>query len=286
VLVAGLGSVGSYAAELLARSGVGRLALVDPEPVEAANLSRTAYEARDVGRPKAEALARRLRAVSPGIELAVHARAVEDFAPLELDAEVRAADLVLAATDDPAAQRTLNRFAHARGRPAIFVGLYAGAQGGEVVLSVPERTPCFLCATRARHRLGGDGGREPDYGSGRLAGEMALAADVQHVASAAVKLALSLLAAGAEGASVAGLAERAVAGGTPYLTLSTVPDYWFYPRLFGDVPGQLAYQSVWLSPERGEDCPVCGPPETRVDPLEVPLRGPSREAFAALTRPR
>jgi hypothetical protein len=222
--------------------------------------------------------------VSPEVELALHACAVEDLAPEALDAEVRAADLVVAATDDPAAQRTLNRFAYARGRPAVFVGLYAGAQGGEVVLSVPERTPCFLCATRARHRIAGGGAREVDYGSGRLAAEPALAADIQHVASAAVKLALSLLAAGEEGGAVAGLAARAISDGTPYLTLSTVADYWFYPRLLGEVPGQLAYQSVWLSPERGEDCPVCGAPAARVDPLDVPLRAPSRAAFDALRR--
>ena len=42
VLVAGLGSVGSYLAEQLVRSGVGALALLDPERVEAANLSRSA----------------------------------------------------------------------------------------------------------------------------------------------------------------------------------------------------------------------------------------------------
>jgi molybdopterin/thiamine biosynthesis adenylyltransferase/proteasome lid subunit RPN8/RPN11 len=282
VLVAGLGSVGSYVAEQLARSGVGGLALLDPDVVEAANLSRTAYAAEDVGRPKAEALARRLLAVAPALRPTLHPVAVEGLSPAELDARVRAADLVVAATDDPAAQRALDRFAYARGRPALFVGLYAGAQGGEVIVTVPERTPCYLCATRARHAVEQKAGqveRRTDYGTGRLAGEHALAADIQHVASAAVKLALSLLQPGGE---LGALAEGAVAEGTPYLTLSTVPRYWFYPEIFRDVPGQGAFQSVWLSPVRQEDCPVCGPPGRRVDPLELPLRAPSREALAAL----
>ena len=78
------------------------------------------------------------------------------------------------------------------------------------------------------------------------------------------------------------LAEGAVAEGTPYLTLSTVARYWFYPGIFRDVPGQGAYQAVWLAPVRREDCAVCGSPAGRVDPLEVPLRAPSREALAAL----
>ncbi len=282
VLVAGLGSVGSYLAEQLARCGVGGLSLLDPEPVEGANLSRTAYAVEDLGRPKAEALARRLLSVAPSLRLVLLANRVEDLAPAELDALVRAANLVVAATDDPAAQRALDRFAYARGRPAVFVGLYAGAQGGEVILSVPERTPCYLCATRARHaaeRTAGRVAREADYGTGRLAGESALGADIQHVASAAVKLALSLL---LPGTRLGALAEEAVAEGTPYLTLSTVPRYWFYPEIFRDVPGQGAFQAVWLSPVRAAGCPVCGPAAGRVDPLAVPLRAPSREALAAL----
>ncbi len=76
-------------------------------------------------------------------------------------------------------------------------------------------------------------------------------------------------------------ADDVLAEGTSYLTMSMVPRYWFYPRIFGDVPGQGAYQSVWLTPTRSEECPVCGSPEHRVEPLEVSLRAPRREAFLA-----
>ncbi|HSD20650.1 MAG TPA: ThiF family adenylyltransferase [Anaeromyxobacter sp.] len=285
VLVAGCGSVGSYVAEQLARSGVGALALVDPEVVEAANLSRTAYEVCDLGQPKVEALARRLLGVQPALKLALHACSLDDLGPAALDAQVRAADLVVAATDDPAAQRALDRFSYGRGRPALLAGLYAGAEGGEIVMTVPGRTPCYLCATRTRGALErtGGGAREVDYGTARLRGEIALGADVHHVASAAVKLALSLLLAGS-GAPLAALAEDALADGTPFLTLSMVPRYWFYPQVFGDTPGQRAYQSVWLTPASRPECPVCGEPAGRVDPLEVPLRGPRREAFDEVLR--
>jgi len=284
VLVAGCGSVGSYVAEQLVRSGVGGLVLVDPEPVEAANLSRTVYEAADVGSPKVDALAARLLRIQPGLRLERHARALDAFAPEALDAAVRGAELVVAATDDPAAQRILNRFAHGRGRPALFPGLHAGARGGEVVMTVPGRTPCYLCATRTRGaERAGPSSRELDYGTGRLRGEVALGADIQHVASAAVKLGLSLLLAPAGGdARLAGFAEGPLAAGTPFLTLSMVPDYWFYPEVFGDTPGQGAYQGVWLAAASDPGCAVCGDLAARIDPLDVPLGPPDRAELAAL----
>jgi len=286
-LVAGCGSVGSYVAEQLVRAGVGEVTLLDPEPVAAENLSRTVYEAADVGAPKVAALARRLLRIAPALRCREVPAALEALPVVELDAIIRGADLVVAATDDPAAQRALNRFAYARGKPALFVGLYAGAQGGEVIVSVPERTACYLCATRTRHeaeRAAGRVERGADYGTGRLPGEVALAADIQHVASAAVKLGLSLLAPDDGAAALRRFAEEVVAEGMPYLTLSMVPRYWFYPRLLGEVPGQGAYQAVWLSPLRAEGCPVCGAAEARVDPSQVPLRAPSREALEAALR--
>jgi hypothetical protein len=118
--------------------------------------------------------------------------------------------------------------------------------------------------------------RELDYGSGRLQGEVALAADIQHVASAAVKLALALLLPDGSEGELRRFAEGVLAEGTSYLTLSTVPRYWFYPAIFKDAPGQGAFQSVWLTPSTIPSCPVCGSPEERVDPLDVPLRAPRR----------
>ncbi len=287
VLVAGCGSVGSYMAEQLARAGVGALTLIDPEHVEAANLSRTPYELTDVGRAKTDALARRLLNVNPLLRVRTHAAALEQLDVATVDEEVTGADLVLATTDDPAAQRILDRFAFGRGRPALFVGLYAGARGGEVIVTDPGRTPCYLCATATRHRAESTGGRvsaETDYGTGRLAGEVALAADIHHVASAGVKLALSLLLRDEPAAALHRVTDDAIAEGLSYLTLATVPRYWFYPALFEGVAGQGAYQAVWLTPTRNPDCPVCGPPERRVDPREVPLRPPGRAAFAAALR--
>lgn len=275
VLVAGCGSVGSYIAEQLVRSGVGAVTLVDPEPVEADNVCRSAYDLIDIGRRKVDALGRRLLHINPTLDLDLRPTAVAELKPTDLEALVQSADLTVGATDDPAAQLVLNRFAYARSRPAVFVGLYAGAQGGEVVLSVPG-APCYGCATSIRH----DDGRAAaisaklDYGTGRLAGEPAISADIQHVSSAAVKLVLSLVLPAEAPASLRTFAAPMLEDSCTYLTLSMSPSFWFYDQVFGQTPGQYAYQAVWLSTRSRPDCPTCGDPELRVDPLEVPLSDP------------
>lgn len=66
VLLLGLGGVGSYAAECLARSGIGKLTLVDSDTVALTNLNRQLEALHStLGQPKAEAVAARLRDINP-----------------------------------------------------------------------------------------------------------------------------------------------------------------------------------------------------------------------------
>ncbi len=66
VVVFGMGGVGSFAAEALARSGVGALTLVDFDDVCVTNTNRQLHAMKGtVGKPKAEIMAERLRLVSP-----------------------------------------------------------------------------------------------------------------------------------------------------------------------------------------------------------------------------
>ncbi|HYQ81811.1 MAG TPA: tRNA threonylcarbamoyladenosine dehydratase [Anaeromyxobacteraceae bacterium] len=70
VVVLGLGGVGSFTAEALARAGVGRLTLVDGERVDETNANRQLHALDgEMGRFKAEVLAERLRRASPGAEI-------------------------------------------------------------------------------------------------------------------------------------------------------------------------------------------------------------------------
>lgn len=79
VLVVGLGGVGAYAAEMIARAGVGRMTLADADVVNETNINRQLVALHStVGRQKAEVLAERLRDINPAIELAVINRYIRD----------------------------------------------------------------------------------------------------------------------------------------------------------------------------------------------------------------
>ena len=67
--IAGAGGLGSNAAMMLARSGAGRLIVIDGDKVEPSNLNRQHYFPAHVGRPKVEALAEQLLALNPDLRV-------------------------------------------------------------------------------------------------------------------------------------------------------------------------------------------------------------------------
>lgn len=70
VAVVGLGGVGGYAAEMLARSGVGRLTLIDADTVAPSNINRQLIALQsEIGTPKTELFAARFRNINPDIEI-------------------------------------------------------------------------------------------------------------------------------------------------------------------------------------------------------------------------
>lgn len=72
VAVAGLGGVGSYIAEALARSGIGKLIIIDADKVDASNINRQLPAlVSTVGKVKAEVVAERIRDINPQCELTV-----------------------------------------------------------------------------------------------------------------------------------------------------------------------------------------------------------------------
>ena len=72
LLVVGLGGVGSWAAEMLCRAGVGAFTLVDADVVDVTNINRQMPAlSSTVGQPKCNVVAERLRAINPEVQLVV-----------------------------------------------------------------------------------------------------------------------------------------------------------------------------------------------------------------------
>ncbi|WP_220040394.1 HesA/MoeB/ThiF family protein [Nonomuraea aridisoli] len=145
VLVLGLGGTGSHVAWSLAASGVGRLHLVDPDDVELSNLNRQIlYTEADVGRPKAEVAAERLRAVNSGIEITAEDARVDD--PAELGRLVDGCDVLALCADHPREPGGIRTWANRVCAEAGIPWVSGGYDGPLVSVGVfGPGGPCFEC---------------------------------------------------------------------------------------------------------------------------------------------
>ena len=132
IAVVGLGGVGSWAVEALARSGVAQLVLIDLDQVAESNINRQVQAlGSTVGLAKAEALRRRVADIHPGCQVLC----VEEFASAEnwpalLGAPV---DLVIDACDQSQAKLALAAWALHGGTPLVCVGAAGGKQQPQAV---------------------------------------------------------------------------------------------------------------------------------------------------------
>ena len=102
VLIIGNGGVGSYAAEAVARAGVGRITLMDGDSVQPSNLNRQLVALTStLGRNKAEVMAERIRDINPDADVTALARFYKEDDTLDLTAYdwiIDAIDSVIAKT--------------------------------------------------------------------------------------------------------------------------------------------------------------------------------------------
>ncbi|HBL15294.1 MAG: tRNA threonylcarbamoyladenosine dehydratase [Elusimicrobia bacterium GWA2_69_24] len=118
VAVLGLGGVGSWTAEALARAGVGRLTLMDFDDICVTNANRQLHALADTaGRKKAAVMGERLRGVNPEAEV----RVLERFYDAESSAEIfsLAPDFVVDAIDSIGAKCHLLAACRERGVPVV-----------------------------------------------------------------------------------------------------------------------------------------------------------------------
>jgi len=161
VLIVGCGALGTNAANLLARAGVGKLVIVDRDFIEATNLQRQVlFDEQDIeaGLPKAEAARRRLAAINSGVEVVAVVDDVNHGNVERLVNETggRRVDLIVDGLDNFETRFLLNDAAVKHGVPYVYGGAVGTTGMNYAILPHTETgdrpweeagvaTPCLRC---------------------------------------------------------------------------------------------------------------------------------------------
>lgn len=148
VAVIGLGSVGSSVAELLLRSGVRRLVLVDGDVMLPGNLERHTLDWRDVGAHKTVAIKRRLLHIAPRAEIEV----ITANLNWQRSARVYSGDIdaiadctvIVNATGDLPTGLLLGALAKQHRKAFVSVEVFEGGLGCLTARFIPGRDPTFI----------------------------------------------------------------------------------------------------------------------------------------------
>ena len=166
VAICGLGGLGSNIAIALARSGVGKLILIDFDRVDITNLHRQQYKASQIGMYKTDALADNLREIAPYIELEIHTEHITEDNAVKL---LQGADIVCEAFDDAKCKARLANIVLSE-LPDKYLVAASGMAGMGVTNSIRTRR------ITSRFYLCGDETSEVSDGIGLVAPRVALCA--------------------------------------------------------------------------------------------------------------
>jgi adenylyltransferase/sulfurtransferase len=143
VALCGCGALGTVLANHLARAGVGSIRVVDRDFIETHNLQRQIlFDEQDVADnlPKAEAAARKMRAINSSIDVEPVVTDLDHTNILDLVGDV---DLILDGTDNFETRYLINDAAVKLGKPWIYGGVIGSE--GQTMTILPGQTPCLRC---------------------------------------------------------------------------------------------------------------------------------------------
>jgi len=141
VLCIGAGGLGSPLAMYLAAAGVGRIGLVDFDVVDFSNLQRQIlHHTADVGRPKLESAAEKLRAINPEIEIVLHEEMFSSANAMEICKDY---DVIADGTDNFPTRYLTNDVCVLLGKPNVYASIFRFE--GQASVFHAEKGPCYRC---------------------------------------------------------------------------------------------------------------------------------------------
>ena len=143
VVLAGCGALGCTSANLLVRSGIKHLRIIDRDYLEESNLQRQSlFDEEDIKQnfPKAVAAQKKLQKINSLIQIE---SLVADLNPSNIDTLLRQVHLVVDGTDNFETRFLINDYCVKNGIPWIY-GACIGSTGLTMNI-IPSKTPCFRC---------------------------------------------------------------------------------------------------------------------------------------------
>ena len=135
VLLIGAGGLGSPAALYLAAAGIGTIGIVDFDTVDQSNLQRQVLHGmKDVGRPKVESAADRLRDLNPDVKVIPHREPISSDNALEI---IKGYDIVLNGSDNFPTRYLVNDACQFLGKPLVDASIFMFE--GQVTVYMPEK---------------------------------------------------------------------------------------------------------------------------------------------------
>jgi len=184
-LIVGAGGLGVIVADILARSGIGALYIVDRDIVTEANFNRLGFSRDDIRKPKAEALAQKIEklrnseTVPKKYRIHVEAFHEDIIGWPKLEKIISKVDIVFSCLDNEEARRELNFLIMKLKKPMVDGATSIDGLSGTVISIVPCKTPCYECYYGSETSVKVNHVERIGYCDASIATTMAIVASIQ-----------------------------------------------------------------------------------------------------------
>ena len=134
IAVVGVGALGTVTTELLARSGIGELLLIDKDEVSLLNLQRQLFEEKDVGKPKVLAMKKRINKVNKDVTI----KTKKTYLSEKNVSILNGYELILDCTDNMKARHTINKYCEKTSKKWVH-GAASSVIGNVLVVDNPKK---------------------------------------------------------------------------------------------------------------------------------------------------
>ena len=141
VLCVGAGGLGSPLAFYLTAAGVGRIGIIDFDVVDFSNLQRQIlHTTNDVGRPKLDSAAEKLKALNPNVNVELHETRLTSENALQLFEKY---DIIVDGTDNFPTRYLVNDACVLTGKPNVYGSIFRFE--GQASIFAASEGPCYRC---------------------------------------------------------------------------------------------------------------------------------------------